>query len=133
MGESYLNLKKKYDALLLDHSKLKDEYSENFMIQSMNDMKTMYEEKEGSLEISESKNNKLQIVNYHLSDCVKTANIMLETTRRNIKELNNNGDNNDNRIDIFEIELKIRFIQEILEESIRIKNELLYFSPENLD
>jgi hypothetical protein len=128
MTESYLNLKRKYDALLAEHSKLKNEYSENFMIQSMNDMKKMYEEKENSLKISEKKNRKLYTISYHLSDCIKTGNIMLETVIKNVQELEKSTNN---RVELFEIELKLKFIQEILEEAVQTKNELLYFSSDN--
>jgi len=51
----YMNLKEKYENLVNEHLLLKTEYSENFMIESMNDMKKIYKEKEYSLIFCEKK------------------------------------------------------------------------------
>jgi len=53
-------LKRKYEDLLLAHSMLKTEFSENFMIESMNDMKSQYEQKEEEINYLNKKKRKIK-------------------------------------------------------------------------
>ena len=56
MDESY---KTKYSELLKEHNKLKHEYSENVIIQSMNSMKEVYDEKVYEFDLLNEKYNLL--------------------------------------------------------------------------
>lgn len=112
----YMNLKEKYENLVNEHLLLKTEYSENFMIESMNDMKKIYKEKEYSLIFCEKKILKLNCENKNLHDYLKTFTIMLNTISLNLKEFNTDlFISNEDYYKILRLESKIRFVQEIME------------------
>ena len=114
MSESYLNLKKRCDELTKENNQLKLELTENFMIQSMNDMKKMYEEKEALLEFYTKKCDKMTDINFHLTENIRAINIMISTLRNESKKKS------------IEIDLKLKFMEEVIYNCLQIKNELMY-------
>ena len=118
--------KTKYEELLKEHLKLKHDFSENVIIQSMNSMKDVYNEKINELdkinvnyELLNQKYNDLEIFVNHLErsesylikkkksleDNIKAVNIMLCTLKD--KCLYND-----------EFSSKLQFVQDVLDNSL---------------
>ena len=108
---STCELQEKYDKLLEKYIKLQKDYSENIIIESMNDMKIMYDNQKKKID-------KLLNIVDNILDKNKSVNIMLSVLTKN---LNNNTSKH-------ELKCKLEFIQEIVDTSIRHKNEIYYFA-----
>lgn len=134
MEDSY---KTKYFELLEEHNKLKNEYSENVIIQSMNSMKEVYEEKVDEFNSLNKKYNLLNdcytdvkelLVKFEkmyadlekcedyvskrkllLEDNVRAVLIMLHTLKNSRRTYGAYGD---------EFKTKIQFIEDILYNSL---------------
>jgi predicted nuclease with TOPRIM domain len=120
-------LKRKYDELLSTHLVLKREFSENFIIQSMNDMKEKYEEKEDEIQYLTRKNEKLKNVVSYLSENLKSINIMVNTVRLKLKEFDRNSfRNSDDFYKKYELESDMRFTQDVITTSLKSKHDILY-------
>ena len=97
----------KYEELKIKYEKLLYDYSENTVIQSMNDMQKVNQSQEEKID-------KLLDMIDRLTDNNKCVKIMLNT----LSKTNSNSNLNlKNRID---------FIQDIINYSIKIKNEIYY-------
>jgi len=121
MSETYLSLKKKFDELTREHNKLKLEYSENFMIQSMNDMKATFEEKEEEIQALSKSNDRLRNINYHLCENLTAVQIMIDTVFRKVKEMPSS-----NAAELFQLEMRLKFIEEIIENCLKKRDEMLF-------
>jgi predicted nuclease with TOPRIM domain len=120
-------LKRKYDELLSTHLVLKREFSENFIIQSMNDMKEKYEEKEDEIQYLTRKNEKLKNVVSYLSENLKSINIIVNTVRLKLKEFDRNSfRNSDDFYKKYELESDMRFTQDVITTSLKSKHDILY-------
>lgn len=108
----YNELLLKYDTLVNEHKNLQNDYSENIIIQSMNDMKDIYN-------IQKKKTDKLNEVIDNIIDMNKSIRIMLSTLYKNT----NNADNFQGR---YSLKYRIEFIQEILENTLKLKNMVYY-------
>jgi hypothetical protein len=95
----------KYDDLKIKYDKLLYDYSENTIIQSMNDMQKVNKSQEEKID-------KLLNIIDKLTDNNKCVKIMLNTVSKNNSNLNLK-----NRLD---------FIQDIIINSIKIKSEVYY-------
>ena len=95
----------KYEDLKIKYDKLLHDYSENTIIQSMNDMQKVNK-------LQGEKNDKLLNIIDKLTDNNKCVKIMLNTVSKNNSNLNLK-----NRLD---------FIQDIIINSIKIKSEVYY-------
>lgn len=109
-----------YDKLLLDyeileneHKKLQNEYSENTIIQSMNDMKDVYNSQKKKIE-------KLNSIIDNILDTNKSIKLMLSSIL--YKNINNIENSQSKHV----LKYRIEFIQEILEDSLRLKNTIYY-------
>ena len=123
MSESYLNLKKKYDDLVKEHTKLKHEYSENFLIESMNDMKKTFEEKELEIKVLSSSLERLRNMNYHLCENLGAVQIMLNTIHKSMRQLINPTTS-----DLYQLEQKLKFVDEIIVQCLKTRDDLLFTS-----
>jgi len=108
---------KNYDKLLADYNKvcnelemIKQEYQENTIIQSMNDMKKIYQDQKKLID-------KLYDIIDRIHDRNKAIKVML-TTLSQIKRMEN--------IHKYDFKIKLEFIQEIVNENLQTKNELYY-------
>jgi len=108
---------KNYDKLLADYNKvcneleaMKQEYQENTIIQSMNDMKKIYQDQKTLID-------KLYDIIDRIHDRNKAIKVML-TTLSHIKRVEN--------IHKYDFKVKLEFIQEIVNENLQTKNELYY-------
>ena len=124
MSENYLNLKKKYDELAREHAQLKLDYSENFMIESMNDMKKTFEEKEVEIKILSNSADRLRNVNYHLCENLTAVQIMLATLNKTIKHIPNTP----SATDLYQLEQKLKFVDEIIMNCLKSRDEMLFSS-----
>lgn len=115
--QTYAELVLEYERVSSELTDLKKEYEENTIIQSMNDMKTIYESQKRKL-------NKMNDIIESLADSNKAIQIMLNIL---IKNLSNSNLNSSQR---FELKTKLEFINEILTESLKTKTEIFYI---NLD
>jgi len=116
----------KYDELLLDYervteelNKLKKDCEENTIIQSMNDMKKMYETQEKKIE-------KMSNIIDKMNENTRAVQLMLKTVIKNMDNYNSRREN----ITRFELKTRLEFINEILSNSLKTKNELYYLSYE---
>lgn len=111
--EEHTELKKECEDVKIELEKLKKECEENTIINSMNDMKKSYE-------IQEKKIDKLKIYINEISNYTKTVITMSEVISKNISDYSNM------RTYKYELRTRLEFMVEILESSLKRKNELLY-------
>lgn len=123
MSENYLNLKKKYDDLVKEHAKLKHEYSENFLIESMNDMKKTFEEKELEIKVLSSSTERLRNINYHLCENLSAVQIMLTTIHKGMRQISTPTAG-----DLYHMEQKLKFVDEIIAQCLKTRDDLLFSS-----
>jgi hypothetical protein len=125
----YITLKRMYETLLQEHSKLKIEYSENFIIDSMNDMKKQFDIKERQLILLENDIVKIKDAGIYLSDTYKTITLIINTISSKLKPLDRSCFiEDDNYYRLSEIKSNLRFIDDIIKQAIKRKNELLYLT-----
>lgn len=105
------DFEEKYNKLLQEHLKLKNDYSENTIIESMNDMKKVYERQQKKID-------KLKNIIDNIIDINKTLKVMLSVLCRNTSSYNYDGR--------YELKHRIEFIQEILNNSLKLKSEVYY-------
>jgi hypothetical protein len=126
---TYLELKKKYNKLLDEYKNLKNEYSENTIIQSMNSMKELYEEKEHELDNLDKKYKKLDDSNFYLVETIKAVRVMISGLNNKIKEVENKlkySYENESRLELHELQVCLNFIDEVIDNSFKKRLELLY-------
>ena len=75
MDELY---KTKYEELLKEHNKLKHEFSENIIIQSMNSMKEVYDEKVNEYNLLNEKYNNFKNLYNNKFNQLETQKLVLE-------------------------------------------------------
>lgn len=131
MGEqlTYLELKKKYNSLLEDYQNLKNEYSENTIVQSMNSMKELYEEKEGEITALEKKYKNSDDCNYYLVETLKAIRIMVIGLHTKIKHVENKlkySYENESRLELHELQICINFIDEIIDGALKKRLDIMY-------
>jgi predicted nuclease with TOPRIM domain len=123
LKKRYMDVHKKYTETLNEcntirkkYNDLVHEYSENTIINSMNDMKKEYEYIESQLK-------RLKTLNTNYFDTIKAVKLMIETL---IKTLSANNefeyDNSHLTVFIYQLKLKLKFVTEMLENI----NESLY-------
>lgn len=102
-----------YEHLLTELTNLKKEYEENTVIQSMNDMKEMYDTQQKNIK-------KLVKIIDNMLDVSSSVNLMLKYVMENTHPSSNNAYNNN----IYN-KYNTKFINDILEsEMLKSKNEL---------
>ena len=113
-----------YDELVLDYervseelSKLKKECEENTIIQSMNDMKKTYE-------AQSKKIDKMSDIIDTMNETTRAVQLMLKSVIKSSSNYSNRRDN----ITRFELKTRLEFINEILSDSLKTKNELYYLN-----
>lgn len=118
MDTEIQGLQEKYDKLLNDYLKLNNEYdtlkyaySENTIIESMNDMKVVYENQQHQIK-------KLKEIINNISDINKSIQVMLSILNTNTSSYNYEGR--------YELKCRIEFIEEVLKTSLKLKNKLYY-------
>lgn len=118
MDTEIQGLQEKYDKLLNDYLKLNNEYdtlkyaySENTIIESMNDMKVVYENQQHQIK-------KLKEIINNMSDINKSIQVMLSILNTNTSSYNYEGR--------YELKCRIEFIEEVLKTSLKLKNKLYY-------
>lgn len=117
--QTYAELFLEYESVSSELNKLKKEYEENTIIQSMNDMKQIYNNQTKKIE-------KMSNVIDDMNETTKAIQLMLKMLLKNLSSYSN-------RREIatrVELKNKIEFISEILEESLKTKNELYYINYE---
>jgi len=115
---------KTYDELFLEYervseelTKLKKECEENTIIQSMNDMKKMYESQTKKID-------KMSDIIDSMNETTRAVQLMLKSVIKSSSNYSNRRDN----ITRFELKTRLEFINEILADSLKTKNELYYLN-----
>jgi hypothetical protein len=108
-----------YELIKSELNKLKKEYEENTIIQSMNDMKQVYDKQSKKLE-------KMCNIIDNMNETTKAVQLMLKILVKNTSSYSNRRESSGR----FELKNKIEFIGEILDESLKTKNELYYITYE---
>lgn len=116
MEQEYQDLLIEYEKLNIELVELRKEYKENTIIQSMNDMKKMYDDNNRKME-------KMCNIMDNMVSVSRAVRLMLKTIIKNSDSYMNRRNSLNN---IVELRNRIEFIDEILEDSIRTKNELYY-------
>lgn len=119
MEETYDELLLKYECMTIEFNNLKKDYEENTIIQSMNDMKQVYDTQTRKME-------KMSDVIDSMNETTRSSRLMLKTI---VKNLNSNSYKRES-VARFELKNKLEFVNEILEESLKTKNELYYIMYE---
>lgn len=116
------SLENKYDKLLADYKKivddyktLQDDYSENTIVQSMNDMKNMYD-------IQKKKIDNLSEIIDNITDMNKCIKVMLAVLHKNAT--------NYNYASRYELKNRLEFIQDILDNSLKLRSRIYYLEYE---
>jgi hypothetical protein len=115
--QTYAELVLEYERVSEELSKLKKECEENTIIQSMNDMKKVYE-------AQKEKIDKMRDIMDRMGEGQKAVQLMLKII---IKNFNTSTYRRDN-VTRYELKTKLEFINEILSECLKTKNELFYIS-----
>ena len=113
--ENYSKLLIEYEKVVNELIQLKKEYEENTIIQSMNDMKTVYDSQMLKIE-------KMNDIIDRINDNNKAIKIMLDIFSRNISNYSRRSES----MTRFELKSRIDFIKEIVEDSLKTKTELYY-------
>ena len=116
-AQTYDEVLLKYESVSFELNKLKKDYEENTIIQSMNDMKEVYDKQTKKLE-------KMSEVIDNMNETTKAVQLMLKILVKNLSSYSNRRES----VTRFELKNKIEFISEILEESLKTKNELYYIT-----
>lgn len=117
LKEQYSSLNEQYNCLEMEFINLKKEYSENIIIQSMNEMKTRYDIMIKTTvpcykyKLLDDKYNKL-VKNY--SGCSVLIDYIIKLIHKSEKDIVNRKDI------LLKAELELITIKEILEESIKL-------------
>jgi len=104
--QAYAELTVKYENLKIEMMRLKEEYQENTIIQSMNDMKVMYDE-------LVQKMDKVANTVEDINQIIKAVELMIETII----------DNNSVK---YELKTKLEFINEMLNKTLKLKHDLYF-------
>jgi hypothetical protein len=126
---TYLELKRKYNALVEDYKKLKNEFSENTIIESMNSMKELYEEKEAELVNLERKYRNLEDSNYYVIETLKAIRVMISGLNYKVKEAENKlkySYENESRLELRDIETCSNFIDQVIDNTLKKRLDILY-------
>lgn len=115
--QTYAELVLEYERVSAELIKLKKDYEENTIIQSMNDMKKMYDDQSKKIE-------KLDNILDKMVDANKAVQLMLKTV------IKNSGGYSSRReaVSRFELKTRLEFINEILSDSLKTKTELYYIN-----
>jgi hypothetical protein len=115
--QDYAELVLEYERINLELNKLKKDYEENTVIQSMNDMKHMYDKHTKKME-------KMSDIIDNMNNNTKAVQLMLKTLIKNCTVYSSRLET----ISKFELKTRVEFINEILGESLKTKNELYYYN-----
>jgi putative cell wall-binding protein len=118
-AQTYDEVLLQYESVSFELNKLKKDYEENTIIQSMNDMKEVYDKQTKKME-------KMSEVIDNMNETTKAVQLMLKILVKNLSSYSNRRES----VTRFELKNKIEFISEILEESLKTKNELYYITYE---
>lgn len=117
--QTYEELVLEHERLIEELSKLKKECEENTIIQSMNDMKKTYE--------SQSKKiDKMSDIIDSMNETTRAVQLMLKSVIKSSSNYSNS--NRRDNITRFELKTRLEFINEILSDSLKTKNELYYLN-----
>lgn len=105
--QTYAELFLEYESISSELNKLKKDYEENTIIQSMNDMKQIYDKQTKKIE-------KMSDVIDDMNETTKAIQLMLKMLLKNLSSYSNRRET----VTRFELKNKIEFISEILEESL---------------
>lgn len=103
------SLAKKYEELLIEHGNLKYEFSENVIIQSINDMRDINEDLSDRL-------NKLNKIIEKIFDYNTSAGIMLNTISKNTD------------ISKYTVKCRVEFVEEVLLNCKKLKSDICYIN-----
>jgi hypothetical protein len=126
MGESYLDLKKRNQELTDELAKLNLNYSENTVIQSMNSMKEIYEEKERELNLLENKFIKSDISNIYLVENIRAIKLMINVIIKNIDKieiLNRYSYESETQNCLNILQSNLVFVNSLIDETLKKNNE----------
>lgn len=115
--QTYAELLLEYERVSGELNKLKKDCEENTIIQSMNDMKKVYEAQQEKIE-------KMRDIMDRMGEGQKAVQLMLKTIIKNFNTAIYRRDN----VVRYELKTKLEFINEILAECLKTKNELFYIS-----
>lgn len=115
-----------YEELVLECERLKEELNklkkdceENTIIQSMNDMKKTYE-------AQSKKIDKMSDIIDSMNETTRAVQLMLKSVIKSSSNYSNS--NRRDNITRFELKTRLEFINEILSDSLKTKNELYYLN-----
>jgi hypothetical protein len=115
--QTYAELVLEYERVTSELSKLKKEYEENTIIQSMNDMKTIYDGQTKKLE-------KMNKIIDDMTQSTKAVQLMLKTMIKNYGGYTSRRES----FNKYELRMRLEFINEVLTESLKTKSELYYIN-----
>lgn len=115
--QTYADLVLEYERVSSELSKLKKECEENTIIQSMNDMKKVYEKQQEKIE-------KMRDIIDKIVDGQKAVQVMLKFVIKNFHNSNIRREG----LTRYELKTKLEFINDILTDCLKTKNELFYIN-----
>ncbi len=115
--QTYAELITDYERVSAELTKLKKDYEENTIIQSMNDMKKMYDAQTKKIE-------KMDDIIDKMVDANRAVQLMLKTVIKNSSGYSSRRE----VVSKFELKTRLEFINEILSDSLKIKTELYYIN-----
>lgn len=117
LNKRYEVLKQEYDNLVKSHDQLKNDYAENTIIQSMNEMKDRY----NRLLQTSVPNHKYELINNKYTKMLKYENacsVVLEHVSKLILQVTNNVYSMDTKKLLNKIESEINITRDLLDDRI---------------
>ena len=115
--QTYADLLLEYERVSSELATLKKECEENTIIQSMNDMKKVYEKQKEKID-------KMHDIMDKIVDGQKAVQVMLKHL---IKNFHNSNIRRESLIR-YELKTRLEFINDILTDCLKTKNELFYIN-----
>ena len=115
MSHDSINLEVEYEKVVIELNRLKKDYEENTIIQSMNDMKKKNE-------IQVAKIEKMDNIIDRIYEKNKAIKIMLDILSNNINAYSRRNES----LSRFELKTRLEFIKEVLDDCLKTKTELYY-------
>lgn len=115
--QTYADLLLEYERVSSELTTLKKECEENTIIQSMNDMKKVYEKQKEKID-------KMHEIMDKIVDGQKAVQVMLKHL---IKNFHNSNIRRESLIR-YELKTRLEFINDILTDCLKTKNELFYIN-----
>jgi len=113
-----------YNNLLIKYNNLKKEFEENTVINSMNEMKHMYNNLDLKYKALVNKNSYLELKNKELTKKIEKYNEIIYDITNRLKSITLTTLTISDKSDDHNLKIKLSLVLDMLNECIKIKNDI---------